>query len=69
MPDRIAVPSLGVMYTCPRCGERIGSYEPVMWLGPEGEQRGSVITLSTRPDFDPKTDRIVHAKCAMLSAG
>ncbi len=47
--------------SCPRCGERIGVYEPTIVVEPDGHTRLS--SLAHEPDLLDTPDRIFHQRC------
>ena len=49
---------------CDVCGDVVGSYEPLVWITPDGPRHGGILTFLEHPDFDPHAARLVHRGCA-----
>ena len=48
---------------CAACGERLGVYEPLVWVAAEGPVHGSLLVLRETPGFEGDAATLVHAAC------
>jgi hypothetical protein len=59
--------SVAHMYACAACGNRLGIYEPLVWVRSGAAVEGSVIAFGEDPAFDPATARLLHLDCTRRS--
>jgi hypothetical protein len=51
---------------CPFCGDRIGLYEPIIALEPDGRRQSS---LASEPSLSEGPATLIHAVCAAIHLG
>jgi hypothetical protein len=60
--DHVAMAVHATWHTCPRCGERLGAYEPLVLEFSDGTRlRGGLLALSERGDGVEAN--LSHARC------